>query len=68
MCKGAIRVGGGILKGKRKAKMVGILWMKDTRINKQVRANVYIWGRPPVGVHSISMDQTHYLDCPEESG
>ena len=34
----------------------------------QVRANVYILERPPVGVHSISMDQTHYLDRPEILG
>ena len=35
---------------------------------QQVRANTYILERPPLGVYSISMDQTHYLDRPERSG
>ena len=31
----------------------------------QVRANVYILERHPIGVHSISMGQTRYMDRPE---
>ena len=34
----------------------------------QVRANMYSLERPPIGVHSISMVQTHYLDRPDRSG
>ena len=34
----------------------------------QVRANVYILGRSPVGVHSISMDQSYSMDRPEKMG
>ena len=36
--------------------------------DNQVRANVYILERPPVGVHSVSMVHTNYLDRPERSG
>ena len=36
--------------------------------NVQVRASVYILERPPVGVHSVSMKQSHYMDRPDRSG
>ena len=38
------------------------------RSRRQVRANVYILDRSPLGVHSISMDQTDCMGCPENLG
>ena len=34
----------------------------------QVRAKVYILERPPVEVHSLSLERTYYLNRPERSG
>ena len=34
----------------------------------QVRAKVCILGRPSAGVHSSFMEQTYYVDRPEEMG
>ena len=34
----------------------------------QVRANLDIWERPPLRVHSLSMEQPHYMGRPERSG